>query len=626
MQQLNTLFFLLCSGLVLGQAPTDAPAAPTRPAETVISLYSDAYDDTVVDTYRTDWSVGTLTETEIAGNNVLAYDGLGYVGIEMTGDNAHDLTAAGITTLHYDYWSPNVNSFRFKLVDWGSDGFDPQGNNTESEVGRGLPQGEWVGVDLPLGLFNGMNYTDINQIVISTVPNEGGTVYLDNIYFYSGGATIGATPLDLPVTFEEEDVTYGLSDFAGAVSEVVIDPTDATNHVAQTIKTAGAETYAGTTVTLDKGGSPNDPGFATAIPFTADATTISVRVWSPAAGTPVRLKVENSTDPTVSVETEVTTEVAMTWDTLVFDFATEATGTAALSLGATYNKLTIFFDFGTQPAEAATYYWDDVYFGGASTGGGGGGGGASVPMVAAPTPTYPSDSVLSLFSEAYDDVTVDTWRTDWSAASYSEIMVDGNAVKAYGNLDFVGIETVGENALDLSGYDYLHIDYWSSDLDTFRIKLVDFGMDGFDNGTDTEYEIPFEITKGEWVGLDVPMSDFLGMKLTDINQIILSALPTAGGTLYIDNFYFFKGATTAVREAVIGTLGAFPNPVGERVTLSAPSRMKSLQLYDATGRLVSEFRPGSERFDLPMGGLRAGLYVAVANTAEGRLTVRLRKN
>ena len=167
--------------------------------------------------------------------------------------------------------------------------------------------------------------------------------------------------MDLPVTFDEAGVDYGLIGFGGAeASTIEVDPTDAGNMVAKVIKSGAAELWAGTTVT-DGAGS----GFASIIPFTVDATTMTVRVWSPDAGIQVRLKVEDHLDPTKSVETEATTTVAGDWETLTFDFANEAPGTAEINYGYNYDKASIFFNFGVTGAIAGekTYYFDDVMFG-----------------------------------------------------------------------------------------------------------------------------------------------------------------------------------------------------------------------------------------------------------------------
>jgi hypothetical protein len=76
--------------------------------------------------------------------------------------------------------------------------------------------------------------------------------------------------------------------------------------------------------------------------------------------------VEDHTNPTRSVETNVMTTVANEWETLIFDFANQSAGTAALNLDFTYDKASIFFNFGVNGATAGekVYYFDDVAFGG----------------------------------------------------------------------------------------------------------------------------------------------------------------------------------------------------------------------------------------------------------------------
>ena len=127
---------------------------------------------------------------------------------------------------------------------------------------------------------------------------------------------------------------------------------------AAVIKSATAELWAGTTVSTGANQS-----IAT-IPFTATARTMTVRVYATAAGKPVRLKVEDASDPTRSVETEAMTTAAGAWQTLTFNFATPAAGTASLNLAFTYNKASIFFNFGTTGAAGGggTWYFDDLRF------------------------------------------------------------------------------------------------------------------------------------------------------------------------------------------------------------------------------------------------------------------------
>jgi hypothetical protein len=156
--------------------------------------------------------------------------------------------------------------------------------------------------------------------------------------------------LTLPITFDNSSVNYSVTDFGGAISVDAIDPTLSTNKVKKTTKPNGAETWAGTTM-----GS----GFTSPLGLTSTKSQMSVRVYSPAAGIPVRLKVENKANNTQSVETQKNTTVANAWETIIFDFQNQAPGTAAINYSYTYDMASIFFDFGTA-GNGKVFYWDDV--------------------------------------------------------------------------------------------------------------------------------------------------------------------------------------------------------------------------------------------------------------------------
>jgi hypothetical protein len=102
--------------------------------------------------------------------------------------------------------------------------------------------------------------------------------------------------MSLPLTFDVAGINYAVTDFGNAQTVDGVDPTLASNKVKKTTKLAGAETWAGTT--MGSGGT----GFPTKIPFTAAATQMSIRVYSPAAGLHIRLKVEDHGDNTKSVD------------------------------------------------------------------------------------------------------------------------------------------------------------------------------------------------------------------------------------------------------------------------------------------------------------------------------------
>ncbi|MBK9034469.1 MAG: hypothetical protein IPL61_24915 [Myxococcales bacterium] len=293
-----------------------------------------------------------------------------WAGTTLTADGTNGFAtripfAAGATSLTVRVWSPDAGiPVRLKVEDHG----DPT-VSVETEATTTVANAwETLTFDFAnqatgtaaLNLASTYDKASIFFNFGTTGATAGAkTYYFDDVAFGGGG---GMLQMDLPVTFDAANVEYGLLGFGGAEdSTIVVDPAGGTNQVARVLKSATAELWAGTTLTAD-----GTNGFATRIPFAAGATSLTVRVWSPDAGIPVRLKVEDHGDPTVSVETEATTTVANAWETLTFDFANQATGTAALNLASTYDKASIFFNFGTTGATAGakTYYFDDVAFGG----------------------------------------------------------------------------------------------------------------------------------------------------------------------------------------------------------------------------------------------------------------------
>lgn len=201
-------------------------------------------------------------------------------------------------------------------------------------------------------------YTDLVFIYDLGVMGDGSanfTFYQDDILFTDGS---GLSQIDLPVTFENPNVNYALTDFGGAYTVITQDPVNPGNNVAMTAKNTGAELWAGTTI-------GTAAGFANVIPFTATNRKMSVQVYSPDANIPVRLKIEVHGQPAISVETDAMTTVANAWEYLTFDFNNHVSGTPAFDSAMPYDLASIFFNFGTDGNTAGdkTYYWDNVQFG-----------------------------------------------------------------------------------------------------------------------------------------------------------------------------------------------------------------------------------------------------------------------
>ena len=180
------------------------------------------------------------------------------------------------------------------------------------------------------------------------------TFYFDDITSFDPSG--GLSQIDLPVTFEDPTVYYSVIDFEGNGPSTIVE--EGGNHYVQVIKTDASGTSAGVTIGTEE-------GFATNIPVTNSDTKMYAHVYvdgTTQTGIPIRLKIENSNDPTQSVETEAFTTVAGDWEILEFDFNNEASGTAALNTSYPFNMASIFFNFGSVGNNDIVYFFDNISF------------------------------------------------------------------------------------------------------------------------------------------------------------------------------------------------------------------------------------------------------------------------
>jgi hypothetical protein len=388
---------------------------------------------------------------------------------------------------------------------------------------------EWEELSFDYSAINPANsYQKIILIFDNGTAGDGSanfTFLLDDIVLTEGA--VGLDQIDLPVDFESDLVDYSLTDFGGNNTVLGADPVDADNTVAITTKTAGAETWAGTTV-------GTDAGFATAIPFTQSATKMTVKVYSPAVGKQIRLKAEDHTDNTKTVETEATTTMANAWEELVFDFSIVAPGTNPYDPSTNFDKLSIFFDFDVAGVNDV-YYWDDVMFSDEV---------ASGPDAAPTPPARDAGDVISVFSDAYTDLANTDFNPNWSQSTVVTTEdIDGNATLKYANLNYQGTQFAAP--IDASGMDYVHVDMWTDNATLVNFSLISSGP------AETPYALP--ITSGTWVSYDIALTEYSSVvNLSDIIQFKFDG--TAGSTIYLDNIYFYSEEVVAGSDATLSDL------------------------------------------------------------------------
>ncbi len=415
--------------------------------------------------------------------------------------------------------------------------------------------------------------------------------------------------LNLPVDFENTTPNYyALTDFGGNASEIVIDPTNATNHVAKTIKTAAAESWAGTTV----GGTV---GFATPVPFAPGSTSMSVRVWSPTAGTPIRLKVEDASNPTISVETEALTTVAAAWDTLFFNFSNQAAGTAPINFANSYNKASIFFNFGTTGAMAGeqTYYWDDMAFVQGTPG----------PVVDLPVNfeiTPPSFYGLTDFGGNASEIIVDPN----SPANHIAKTIKTAAAELWAGTTIGGTIGFANKVPFAPGSTVMTVRVMSPTPAGTHIRLkvedasnptISVETEALTTGVNTWEYLLFDFSNQAPGTAAINFANTYNKASIFFNFGITGA-QAGEQTYYWDDVYF--GIYTDVNDLKTNDLNVtvYPNPAEDNLYLRSNTTLNKVAVYNVLGTRVKEY--GNELQSINVSDLAPGVYFIRFTDANGK--------
>ena len=262
-----------------------------------------------------------------------------YAGVEsMHGSDigTFDLTASNALV--------NIMVYKTKISDVGIKYVTPSGGaQMELKVANTVVN-QWELITIDFSDYIGLGETTgLDQIVIFPdfiARDADDVIYFDNISF---GPFEQGEIIELPVDFEL-DTDYGLIGFEGAESTVVANPDtsgeNTSETVVETIKTEGAQFYAGTAMGLD---APID---------FSESEIISIKTWSPKADIPVRLKLEAAGDVFIELDTNTTLENQ--WETLTWDFSGQ-------TAGIDFTTVVVFFEFVPDlPGDGSTYYYDDI--------------------------------------------------------------------------------------------------------------------------------------------------------------------------------------------------------------------------------------------------------------------------
>lgn len=309
-----------------------------------------------------------------------------------------------------------------------------------------------------------------------------------------------------------------------------------------------------------------------------------------------------------SGEILVSNTVVNQWEELTFNFTNVLSAPTSTGI----DQIIIFPDFG-QRSDNNICYIDNIKFSNQD------GSQSAAPMGPAPSPTYPAAAVISLFSNPYTNVSVDTWQAPWSSAQLTDLQIQGNDTKRYSAMNFAGIELLGGNQLDLSSMTHLRLDYWTANMNPFKVKLVDFGNNGqYAGGDDSESELSFQPVAQAWNTLEIPLAQFTALNsLSHFSQLILSGEPVGTGVVFIDNVLFFDESQTGLEATTVTPVLLYPNPCEDELQIKGKEMISSIEIINVLGQQLLTFTCNQNEATVPTTNLTSGIYVVKIKTQNG---------
>ena len=293
------------------------------------------------------------------------------------------------------------------------------------------------------------------------------------------------------------------------------------------------------------------------------------------------------------------------------------------NLGAeAWDRITIFMDFGPQGIGDYNAIVTDYLISSITLG--------ADPVVvqvpptgAAPTPPARSAAdVVSIYSKitnaptsVYTDITgVDFPNWGLGSGNVSQEAFENDLVLKFPAYDFQGVQFPDT---DLTGMTMLHLDIWAQTQGVGLMLIANGGANKSVNITSND---------GEWSSVDIALSDFTGLDLSQIFQMKFYGLNGANADrsldIYLDNIYFYTGDALNIDKNNISNASLYPNPANGIVYFSTTTNdALSVSVFDMLGKQVMEAQ--NVQSQLNISSLNPGMYFVKMTQGSSTSTKKL---
>ncbi len=231
------------------------------------------------------------------------------------------------------------------------------------------------------------------------------------------------------------------------------------------------------------------------------------------------------------------------------------------------------------------------------------------PTIASPTPPLRNaPDVISLFSNAYPNVTGTDWFPNWGQSTIvSDVNIAGNATKKYEFLNYQGIQF--SSPVNASNMTHLHVDIWTPNCTAFDIFLINTSP------STVEQSVTLTPTLSGWNSYNINLSQYNTIALNNIGQIKLVGTPFGTSTVYLDNIYLYKNTNAPVISVTQPTCSVATGTITVLSNTSGLTFSRDGSDYTNTTGIFTGVPTGTHNVtSKTAGGTVSAIAIAVVNT------------
>lgn len=263
-----------------------------------------------------------------------------------------------------------------------------------------------------------------------------------------------------------------------------------------------------------------------------------------------------------------------------------------------------------------------------------------IPSAPPAIPTAADGDVYSVFNDTNNYTTVFPFAYEFGPGLEGQVDLDASAAVNNSFKFKLGDGGYGQGEESTTGainaYDHVSFDYWLTAPTNGSATGTGFKFILISDNTTPVTEVTYEIGTNEmavteaWTKVSIPLSYFtnLGFDQAEFFQWKIDPFASSvdnNSIMYMDNFIFTNGNILSVDNLTTSEFNVYPNPTSNNWNIESNNTINTVNVFDILGKRVISVAPNTNMVKISTSDIKAGMYFARIEGANGSQTIKLIK-